>query len=152
MTHFATMATDRLSHDCPTQHPCSRVEPLAGSHVSRTLLSVGGICIPEQPDFADKSEEVVWSALRTRLQPDDVLLHGIRFTDPTEGDVEIDLILLIPSLGAIAIEVKGGYVTYSDGGFLQSDADVISQNALKHTTIRKFNEDATIIRYGPQET
>ena len=94
-----------------------------GSHVSRTLLSVGGICIPEQPDFADKSEEVVWSALRKHLQPEDVLLHGIRFTDPTDGDVEIDLILLIPSLGAIAIEVKGGFVTYADGGFSQSDAD-----------------------------
>lgn len=79
--------------------------------------------MPEQPDFTDPSEEVVWSALRKRLQPDDVLLHGVRFTDPTEGDVEVDLILLIPSLGAVAIEVKGGHITYSEGSFQQTDAD-----------------------------
>lgn len=84
---------------------------------------MGGRCIPEQPDFADASEEVLWSALRRTLQPDDVLLHGVRFTDPTDGDVEVDLILLIPSLGAVAIEVKGGHVTYSDGGFQQTDAE-----------------------------
>lgn len=84
---------------------------------------MGGACIPEQPDFVDQSEEVVWSALRRRLGPDDVLLHGVRFTDPASGDVEVDLILLIPLLGAVAIEVKGGHVTYADGAFRQNDAE-----------------------------
>ena len=50
-------------------------------------------------------------------------MHGVRFTDPAEGDVEVDLVLLVPDLGAVAIEVKGGHVTYADGGFQQTDAD-----------------------------
>ena len=86
---------------------------------------MGGTCIPAQPDFVDPSEEVVWSALRRRLGPDDVLLHGVRFTDPASGDVEVDFVLLSPSLGAVAFEVKGGHVTYSEGGFQQTDADEI---------------------------
>lgn len=84
---------------------------------------MGAECIPEAPDFADESERVVWQALRSQLRDSDILMHGIRFTDPVEGDVEIDLLILMPDAGAIVIEVKGGLITFTDGQFHQSDGE-----------------------------
>ena len=74
-----------------------------------------GRAIPAKPVFATKSEQVVWESLRGNLRDGDVLLHGIRFTDPHEGDIEVDLLLLSPTQGAAVIEVKGGSVEYRDG-------------------------------------
>lgn len=74
-----------------------------------------GRSIPANPVFATKSEQVVWESLRGNLRDGDVLLHGIRFTDPHEGDIEVDLLLLSPTQGAAVIEVKGGSVEYRDG-------------------------------------
>ena len=71
--------------------------------------------IPPNPAFQTSSEETVWNALVETLEPGEVLFHGLRFTDPKEGDVEIDLLLLSPSKGAAIIEVKGGLVQYEDG-------------------------------------
>ena len=81
------------------------------------------VCLPEDPDFADPSEQVAWESLRRWLRDDDVLLHGVRFTDPQGGDVEIDLLVLMPDVGAAVIEVKGGHVTFADGSLRQSGAD-----------------------------
>lgn len=78
--------------------------------------------VPEHPRFADDSERIVWEALRARLRDCDVLLHGVRFTDPTHGEVEIDLLLLMPDCGAIVIEVKGGHVAFANGAWTQTDA------------------------------
>lgn len=77
---------------------------------------------PAHPEFADDSERIVWEALKAQLRPQDVLLHGLRFTDVEYGEVEIDILVLMPESGAAVIEVKGGHVTYSDGHWQQSDA------------------------------
>lgn len=61
------------------------------------------------------SERHVAQALEEQSQPGDVILSGVRFTDPNNGDVEADFLLLIPGHGIAAIEVKGGRVTYADG-------------------------------------
>ena len=84
---------------------------------------MGPRSIPAQPMFADDSERLVWEALRRTLRDGDVLLHGVRFTDHEHGEVEIDLLVLMPDLGAAVIEVKGGHVTFSDGAWWQSDAN-----------------------------
>lgn len=52
-----------------------------------------------------------------------MLLHGLRFTDPIDGEVEIDLLVLMPDKGAAVIEVKGGQITYSDGQAWQVRGD-----------------------------
>ncbi len=83
---------------------------------------MAALTIPEHPHFEDQSEQVVWDALRSQLRDDDVLLHGVRFTDPTHGEVEIDLLILMPDCGAAVIEVKGGHVTFTQGEWRQSDA------------------------------
>lgn len=82
---------------------------------------MGARVFPEKPQFADDSEQLPWQALKDGLGDHDVLLHGVRFTDPEGGEVEIDLLVLMPDSGAAVIEVKGGHVTYRDGGFHQSD-------------------------------
>jgi hypothetical protein len=77
---------------------------------------------PEQPDFATDSEREAWKALKGQLRDGDALLHGIRITDPVDGDIEIDLLVLMPERGAAVVEVKGGLVTYAEGKVTQSDA------------------------------
>lgn len=62
----------------------------------------------------------MWQAVRDQLRPGDVLIHGLRLTDSQGGDVEVDLLLLLPDSGIVTIEVKGGTVTYADGQWLTS--------------------------------
>ena len=81
------------------------------------------MCWPEKPAFLNDAERDVWQALKRQLREHDVLLHGVRFTDPIDGEVEIDLLVLMPDLGAAVIEVKGGQVTYSDGHVWQIRGD-----------------------------
>ena len=83
---------------------------------------MGALLIPASPDYADDSERIIVESLRAQLDDQDVILHGVRFTDEQFGDVEIDVLVLIPALGAVVIEVKGGYVQYRDGRFLQTGA------------------------------
>lgn len=82
---------------------------------------MGGRAIPEHPDFAHASERLVWDAIRRQLADDDVVVHGLRLTDPNEGDVEIDLLLLLPDAGVVVIEVKGGHISFREGQVRQTD-------------------------------
>ena len=80
-------------------------------------------CWPEHPDFVNDAEQHAWRALRRQLRDGDALLHGLRFTDPIDGEVEIDLLVLMPEKGAAVIEVKGGQITYSGGQVWQVRRD-----------------------------
>ena len=84
---------------------------------------MGSMIWPAKPDFANDAEKDAWNALRRGLREGDVLLHGLRFTDPIDGEVEIDLLVLMPDLGAAVVEVKGGQITYSDGQVWQIRGD-----------------------------
>lgn len=63
----------------------------------------------------DGAEIAVLHALEEQALPGDVILQGVRFTDPKNGDVEADFLLLMPGLGVAVIEVKGGLVAFADG-------------------------------------
>ena len=60
------------------------------------------------------------TALQSQLAKNEILLTNVRITDPTEGDVEIDVVVLFPDLGAAIIEVKGGRVEYLHGQWTTS--------------------------------
>lgn len=62
-----------------------------------------------------RAESRVVEALRAQLASDEILLTAVRITDEREGDVEIDVLVLFPDLGAAVVEVKGGHVRYEDG-------------------------------------
>jgi hypothetical protein len=66
--------------------------------------------IPEQPTFRNSSEELAWQALRDALGDDDVLLANLRLTDG-DKDHEADLVALMPGVGVLVLEVKGGSVS-----------------------------------------
>ncbi|KQZ67142.1 MULTISPECIES: nuclease-related domain-containing DEAD/DEAH box helicase [unclassified Nocardioides] len=69
--------------------------------------------IPESPVFTTTSEQQVWELLRDTLGDDDVLVANRRLTDETK-DHEIDLLVLMPDLGALVLEIKGGSVWRED--------------------------------------
>ena len=71
----------------------------------------------ESPHFSTRSEALVWEALRTQLQPGEVVLTGLRFSDVKYGDVEADMIVLFPDAGAVVLEIKGGDVSHSNGEY-----------------------------------
>ena len=54
------------------------------------------------------SESRVGRALRAQLLPGEVVLDGVRFSDPRHGDVEVDFLVLFPDAGVAAIEVRAG--------------------------------------------
>ena len=64
------------------------------------------------------AESKVGRALRAQLLPGEVVLDGVRFSDPRHGDVEVDFLVLFPDAGVAAIEVKGGTVSFADGQWL----------------------------------
>jgi ATP:corrinoid adenosyltransferase len=66
------------------------------------------------------TERQVREAIQRHLGEDDVLISGLRLHDNTYGDVEIDLIVLMPNAGVGIVEVKGGTITYADGTWHQS--------------------------------
>ena len=70
--------------------------------------------IPTDPQFTTASEQEVWTLLRDGLGPDDVLIANLRLTDETK-DHEADLIALMPDVGIVVVEVKGGAVWHEDG-------------------------------------
>ena len=67
-------------------------------------------CIPEQPRFANPTEGVVWERLRAQLRPQDVLLANQRFTDHVK-DTEIDLLVVMPGHGIVAVTHDDDFVT-----------------------------------------
>ena len=62
---------------------------------------------PEDPKFQTASEEEVWTRLRDTLPDDAVLIAGLRITDE-DKDHEADLVVLLPHVGVVVLEVKGG--------------------------------------------
>lgn len=75
--------------------------------------------IPEAPAFTTSSEQEVWQRLKEGLGPDDVLLANLRLTDE-DKDHEADLVVLMPGIGIVVVEVKGGSVWHDDDGWWQS--------------------------------
>ncbi len=75
--------------------------------------------IPEEPTFTTTSEREVWDRLRRGLRPEDVLIANLRLTDEVK-DHEADLVVLMPDIGALVVEVKGGSVWHDEGGWRQT--------------------------------
>jgi len=71
------------------------------------------------PDTAgvgrNRSETDVIRALERKLGPADRLLSHVRLTNPAGGDVEIDVLLMLPGYGFAVVEVKGGVLSFVQG-------------------------------------
>lgn len=67
-------------------------------------------CIPADPVFATESEREAWQALVGTAPDDWTILANVRLTDEKK-DWEFDLVVLMPDVGVVVGEVKGGSVT-----------------------------------------
>jgi hypothetical protein len=70
--------------------------------------------IPSDPQFETESEREVWNRLVQQAPDDWTVLANVRLTDAAK-DHELDLVVLMPDVGVVVCEVKGGSVTVADG-------------------------------------
>ncbi len=91
------------------------------------------LCLPDKPIFRSEGERKMWRSLRKKLRPQDVLLHGIHFSDGS-GDSEIDILVLMAE-GFATIEVKGGRVWLEDAQWLQATPEGIKVIDLEEQAI-----------------
>ena len=75
--------------------------------------------VPGEPRFETASEEHVWRVLGAALPEHAVLIANFRITDETK-DHEADLIVLMPGVGVLVVEVKGGSVWRDADGWHQT--------------------------------
>jgi len=71
-------------------------------------------CLPEDPQFTTTSEREVWERLRKQAPAEWTLLANVRLTDERKAH-ELDLVVLMPDVGIVVLEVKGGAVSIEDG-------------------------------------
>ena len=88
-----------------------------GNHNS----GVAAFIYPPDPIFQSIGERHVFEAIKPLLSDGDALFANLQLSDPREGDIEIDLVLLLKDYGAMIIEVKGAHITYDNGTWMQSD-------------------------------
>ncbi len=67
------------------------------------------------PTFTNETERLVWQRLVDAAGPDDDVLPNLRLTDEKK-DHEIDLLVLLPDVGIVVVEVKGGSVSIDHEG------------------------------------
>ena len=76
---------------------------------------------PSNPTFRSSGERSVFEALLAQLSDEDVIFANLEISDPVEGDVEIDLAVLLKHHGLVVIEVKGAHITHNGIAWIQSD-------------------------------
>lgn len=67
------------------------------------------------PRFAHESERVVWEQLYRTAADDTVLIPNLRLTSALK-DHELDVVVLMPGVGVVVVEVKGGSVSVDPQG------------------------------------
>ena len=76
---------------------------------------------PPNPIFKNNGERRVFETLVPLLSDDDAILANLEMSDPAEGDIEIDIVLLLKDYGCMVIEIKGAHITFDKGSWIQSD-------------------------------
>ncbi|MEO6996887.1 MAG: nuclease-related domain-containing protein, partial [Terracoccus sp.] len=69
----------------------------------------------EMPQFENESERLVWQRLAATAPTDTVLVPNLRLTSELK-DHELDIVVLMPGVGIIVVEVKGGSVSVDEQG------------------------------------
>jgi hypothetical protein len=77
--------------------------------------------IPDDPQFETESEREVWTRLRDTAPDDWTILANVRLTDEKK-DHEFDLVVLMPTVGVVVAEVKGGSVSVDDHGIWRTSS------------------------------
>jgi hypothetical protein len=98
------------------------------------------------PRFAHESERVVWERLCRTAADDTVLLPNLRLTSALK-DHELDVVVLMPGVGIVVVEVKGGSVSvdadgrwWTGGGSRRSPIRPVEQCRDGKYVLREFVE------------
>ena len=75
---------------------------------------------PENPIFRSPGERAVFEALLPQLTDEDVVFANLEISDPVEGDIEIDLAVLLKHHGLVVVEVKGAHISHNGFDWIQS--------------------------------
>lgn len=95
--------------------------PLSRSEIDNCGMTAR--VFPPNPIFRSPGERAVFESLLPQLSDEDVLFANLEISDPVEGDVEIDLAVLLKDHGLVVIEVKGGHITHNGTDWIQSGPD-----------------------------
>jgi hypothetical protein len=71
--------------------------------------------VGETPRFAHESERLVWEQLCRTATDDTVLIPNLRLTSALK-DHELDVVAIMPGVGVVVVEVKGGSVSVDAQG------------------------------------
>ena len=82
---------------------------------------MGARVFPANPIFRSPGERAVFESLLPQLSDDDVVFANLEITDPVDGDIEIDLAVLLKHHGLVVVEVKGAHITHDGVDWIQSD-------------------------------
>ena len=75
---------------------------------------------PPNPIFRSPGERAVFEALLPQLSDEDVVFANLEISDPVEGDIEIDLAVLLKHYGLLVVEVKGAHISHNGLDWIQS--------------------------------
>jgi hypothetical protein len=96
--------------------------------------------------FAHESERLVWERLSGTVAEGTVLLPNLRLTSQRK-DHELDIVVLMPGVGIVVVEVKGGSVSvdeqgrwWSGGGTRRSRVRPVEQSRDGRYALREFIE------------
>ena len=78
--------------------------------------------IPADPTFPTDSEREVWERLVAKGGDDWTLLANLRLTDERK-DHELDVVVLMPDVGVLVLEVKGGQVRVEGDDWVTGTGD-----------------------------
>ncbi|GAA3717400.1 ATP-binding domain-containing protein [Terrabacter ginsenosidimutans] len=99
------------------------------------------------PRFAHESERVVWEQLCRTAADDTVLIPNLRLTSALK-DHELDVVVLMPGVGIVVVEVKGGSVTvdaqgqwWTGGGTRRDRIRPVEQCRVGKYVLREFVEE-----------
>ena len=94
---------------------------LVGRLIPKDNGRVPAFVYPPNPIFKNLGERKVFESLLPLLSDGDAIFANLEISDPREGDIEIDLVVLLQDYGCMVIEVKGAHITFDRGSWIQSD-------------------------------
>ena len=114
---------------------------MAQGEAARFAHEVGAVLVS-----TNRSERVVWERLRGTVADGTVLLANVRLTSQRK-DHELDIVVLMPDVGIVVVEVKGGSVSvdaqgqwWSGGGTRKSRVRPVEQCRDGKYALREFIE------------
>ena len=106
--------------------------------------------VGETPRFAHESERLVWERLSGGARTGTVLMPNMRLTSAVK-DHELDVVVLMPGVGVVVVEVKGGSVSVdAQGRWWSGGGRVAAASARSTSAATASTPCATFVEGDPR--